>query len=212
LKKVTSSEGKNGSTNWKRGRQEVSREEGDLQKDRRQEDDRQEDRRHEDRRQKDRRQEGDEAVVQSRTEHASPTPIDWVAKGWENFDYYTSKASEISRQLALLGFAAIVFLAGVGSDDFELDEVVELPDGLIVAGTLLAIGLMVDLLQYLVGSALWYAWPRVHEYRREKPAYVPPDRFPGWLPAVINTALIVKFACVAAGWTMLLVHIANAVR
>jgi hypothetical protein len=140
-----------------------------------------------------------------------PSPTDWVAEGWARFDYYTEKASEIARKLALLGFAAIIFVTGISTEDFAVGDVVELPDRLIAAGVLLGVSLILDLLHYVLGSLLWFAWPRFHEYRETRPNYQPPDGYPGWLPAVSNALFVAKLITASIGWILLLVEIANSV-
>ena len=153
-----------------------------------------------------------EAVVPTRDSHLATTPIDWVAAGWVRFDYYTEKASEIARKLALLGFPTIIFVTGISTEDFAVGDVVDVPDRLILAGVLLGLSLVLDMLHHILGSLVWFAWPRFHEYHEGKPGYKPPDGYPGWLPVFSNVMFAAKVVSAAAGWLVLLVEIAASVK
>lgn len=153
----------------------------------------------------------DEVLVPSRMDGAGPDQ-DWVEFGWHRFDYYTRTASDVSRRLSLVGFGAILFVTGLTSDDFAAGKSVDLPNVLVVGGALLAISLLLDLLQYVVGSLLWFAWPRMHEYLEDRPGYVAPIRIPGALPVPINVLLVLKLVSGIAGWVALLIYIANLVH
>ena len=153
---------------------------------------------------------GEEVVVAARSLVGDAPPL--ILQGWKNFDYYSGKASEISRRLSLLGFATILFFAGLAADDFGVGKVVHVPGTLLAAGTFLAASLMLDLLQYLIGTVLWYLWPRREEYRLDRSNYQSPKRFPTWLPFLINIPLVLKFVCCVTGWTLLLIRISYSVQ
>lgn len=140
--------------------------------------------------------------------------FDWVKEGWGNFEYFSGKVSDVARQLSLVGVAVVVFVTGLTTTDFATGDAVELPDRLIVAAAFLAISLGLDLLHYMTGSALWFAWPRWHEHQRDKhpETYVRPVRYPDSLARVLNVLLILKLVSAATGWSVLVVHLAYSVK
>lgn len=74
-------------------------------------------------------------------------------------DYYgfSSKASEISRQLSFAGIALIwVF-------KLDRDEILAIPTALLTPALLFCIALALDLLHAVLGTLIWGAFARYHE-------------------------------------------------
>src|SRR5438094_1491603 len=90
----------------------------------------------------------------------------------EEYVFYTGKASEVVRQLALLGFALIwIFKTDVDSGPV-------IPKSFLGASFLLLVALTADFLQYAFGAGLW-AWydEKLRRESVEPDADVrPPDR------------------------------------
>ena len=68
----------------------------------------------------------------------------------EPYEFFTGKASEINRSLALGGIAIIWIFKSTSS------EVSLLPPALILPLILLVVGLGLDLFQYIVAGAIWF--------------------------------------------------------
>jgi hypothetical protein len=123
-----------------------------------------------------------------------------IEEAQRNYDELSSAASEHARKLCYVGFALIAIFSGVqgGALRFPLD----IPNQLVWAGLLLGIALGLDLLQYVVATALWGAWARKHEKNGREPAEFP--RAINW-PALAFFWL--KIVATIAGWVALLEYI-----
>lgn len=76
-------------------------------------------------------------------------------------DYYffSGKASEIARQLSLAGIAVIwIFKA-------EKAGALAVPQALHLPAVLFIVALALDLLQYVIGTAIWGTFSRYHEWK-----------------------------------------------
>ncbi|WP_250627057.1 hypothetical protein [Pinirhizobacter soli] len=71
-----------------------------------------------------------------------------LKKAWENRDLFTSKASEITRQLGFSGIAVIWIFKNGGTSNL-------VPDDLVLPLFLLVLTLLADLLHYIAGSLEW---------------------------------------------------------
>jgi hypothetical protein len=83
-----------------------------------------------------------------------------IDQAWDEFYFWSGKASDISRQLAFAGIALIwIFKTGPTS--------LELPPQLVLAAAALILCLFFDLLQYLANVIIWafYVPLREREFR-----------------------------------------------
>jgi len=105
-------------------------------------------------------------------------------------------ASEVARKLAFSGIALIwVFAPGQPSNP-------AIPRGLLVPGILIVIGLALDLLQYISGTASWGVYARIQANSGRKASdTVKPPR---WLNWPQNTAFWLKLASIVATYGLLL--------
>ena len=67
----------------------------------------------------------------------------------ERYSYYSGKASDIVRQLAFAGIALLWLFKT------EVDKQWKIPVELLPAATLVVLTLLLDFLQYVVGSMVW---------------------------------------------------------
>lgn len=77
----------------------------------------------------------------------------------KDYEYFTGKASEINRSLALGGIAIIWIFKSTSSGDTSI------PSPLIPPLIWLVIALGFDLLQYIVGGLIWFIYYRYKEYQ-----------------------------------------------
>src|SRR5680860_754515 len=82
-----------------------------------------------------------------------------VADYKEDYEYFTGKASEINRNLALAGIAIIWIFKTTSETGIAI------PQDLITPLIWLVISLSLDLLQYIVGGLIWLIFYRYQEYR-----------------------------------------------
>jgi len=99
----------------------------------------------------------------------------------EAYYFYSGKTSDIIRYLGLAGIALIWIFR------FESESVISLPRILLLPTILLAIGLSLDLLQYLAGSVIWGLYNRI----KEKSGIGDEDEFEA--PREINWATLFLF-------------------
>lgn len=113
-----------------------------------------------------------------------------LAEVRENYTYFSGKASDIARQLALAGIALIwIFKTQVG-------EQYRVPKELLPAAGFVVLALILDFLHYIVASLCWAIFNRFKEYRGTKED----DDF--LAPGQINWPSLVFF------WTKLIATIA----
>jgi len=77
----------------------------------------------------------------------------------ETYYTYTGKVSDICRPLGLAGIAILWIFKTESGGQFSV------PRELMWPGLLIVAGLAADLLQYLVGSIIWFLFYRVKEYQ-----------------------------------------------
>ena len=75
--------------------------------------------------------------------------------------FYSGKVSDIVRQLGLAGIA-VIWLFKIETSNRQ-----RIPDGLILPGILLLLGLATDLLQYAAGTIIWNRFNRKKEVELE---------------------------------------------
>jgi len=120
-----------------------------------------------------------------------------LANTRENYQFCTSKASEIVRNLGLLGFALIWVFKGVDADDkigFHRD--------LIFGAFFLVLSLSFDFLQYVYGSIAWGVLNRRRELKKldEKKNFL----VPAWINWPSNFFFWFKLLFIVLGYFFIL--------
>jgi hypothetical protein len=112
--------------------------------------------------------------------------------------YYelSGKASDASRTLSLAGIA-ICWIFKVGENSPKL------PTVLIPTIALFAIGLGFDLLQYVVGAAIWGSFARIKEKGQKNLGKDPTTDSPAWLNWPSLILFWMKHAAVVMGYISL---------
>ena len=128
-----------------------------------------------------------------------------MAKTLEDFRnaYYESsgRASEIARQISFAGIALIWLFRD------EKLGLLSVPNKLLVPAMLLVIALFFDLLQYVVGAAIWGWFARHHEkLGKQQDATLSAPHFFNW-PAIF--LFWSKHALVLAAYFLIFKHIAQ---
>jgi hypothetical protein len=114
-------------------------------------------------------------------------------------DYYgfSAKASDVCRTLAFAGIAICwIFKSGQGTP--------RLPTDLLPPVALFAIGLALDLLHYVVATAIWGTFSRIHEKRQQNLERDPPVTAPKQLNWPTLCFFWLKIAAVCAGYGLLI--------
>ena len=111
---------------------------------------------------------------------------------------YTSKASEITRQLVLAGIAIIWLFKE--KDTNALDSFAILP--LIVLG----FALLFDLVQYIVGGQLWISFFREKE-REAKPGEDPDIKAPAKLSKVLYNLYWTKIGLTGIAYVLIIIFL-----
>ena len=113
-----------------------------------------------------------------------------------DYQWFSAKASDVARQLALSGFAVIWVFKVNGSDG-----VARVPAALLGSALFLAVSLGLDLIHYLVATMIWGRFRRYHELRLKKPSDDPileASRYLNWpthcLFALKQSALVWAWA------------------
>jgi hypothetical protein len=99
-----------------------------------------------------------------------------LGKAWENRDLFSGKASEITRQLAFSGVAALWLFKSTSANTPQI------PGDLVFPLFMLVLALALDFAQYVVGSLEWHIFVRNQE--RASSATDKDDDIadsPGWL-------------------------------
>jgi hypothetical protein len=109
----------------------------------------------------------------------------------EAYQFFSEKTSELVRNLGFAGIALIwIFKVTVGNRDV-------VPSELVPAGTLIVIGLALDLLHAIVGTATWGIYNRIKEKeldaRAEKDQNFNPEEEDFLAPVSINWPALVLF-------------------
>ncbi len=111
-------------------------------------------------------------------------------------------ASTVGRAAALAGIALIWV--------FRVDQsgVLRIQQGLLGPAALLAVGLALDLLQYIIGSLTWGLFLKLHESKLKDPATEDPELSHSvWLSRPIWAAFWLKLAVIGVGYGWLAVFI-----
>lgn len=136
---------------------------------------------------------------------------EWVDVAFSARDTFSSKASEISRNLGFVGLGLILLLGGVAKDTLGGGQVVDLPTSLIVAGCLLVASLLCDLLQYAYASAAYGIWARTEEKRIDEKPKAPKTGLPSKINVPTSVCFWSKLALAAAAYAILLHYLAYSV-
>jgi hypothetical protein len=112
---------------------------------------------------------------------AANLTTDTVKKAYEDF---SSKASDIIRQLSLAGIA-LVWIFKTGTDTTAV-----LQPQLRQAAFFIFIALVMDLFQYLAGAGIWFVYFRIKEKQRTAPT----TKFeaPVWINWPVNSLFVLK--------------------
>ncbi len=120
------------------------------------------------------------------------------------YDAFSSKASEISRQLSFAGIALIwIFKAKNGSP-------VEVPPALILPAALFAAALALSLLHAAYGAAAWGIFHRHHEKRDITEANE--LKAPVWINWLSLTFFWSSISCVVVAYIMTFTHIISLIN
>ena len=99
----------------------------------------------------------------------------------------TTKASDISRNMALAGIAAIWVFKNTDNQPI-------IPDALVFPLLLLVIALLLDFTQYFIKGWIWYIFFKIYERKVKKGTAIEHDiEAPEILPGIINIFYLVKF-------------------
>lgn len=128
---------------------------------------------------------------------------------WKCYEDFTSRLSDLTRQLAFAGIAVAWIFKGQGKPSASGDAVPMLSQDLILALALFAICLLLDYSQYLFASIVWrlYARSREKEFDREG---VPIDQdfsHPNWLTWLYTPFFWLKVAALGVGQAILIAYL-----
>lgn len=119
----------------------------------------------------------------------------------KDYEYFTGKASEISRSLAFAGIALIWIFRNISNDGR-----IEIPCLLIAPLIFLVITLSLDLLQYIVGGLIWFIYYRFIEWQinNNKISSNTDIKAPLILPLIIHLLYWSKLFSIIAAYILLL--------
>jgi hypothetical protein len=119
----------------------------------------------------------------------------------KDYEYYTGKASEIGRSLALGGIA-VIWIFKTTSTDGSLT----IPSLLIAPLIWLVISLSLDLLQYVIGGLIWLIYYRYKEYQiKNNQIQATEDlKAPKILPLIIHIIYWSKLISIIVSYCLLL--------
>lgn len=118
----------------------------------------------------------------------------------EVYQEFTGLASNIARQLMFAGIA-LIWIFKVTQKDIHT-----LPLELFFPVTLLIFALIVDLMQYVVASVIWYSFYRYHESKRVNMNDDPNIEAPAYFTYILNIFFISKLILVLVAYYKLLFY------
>jgi hypothetical protein len=132
-----------------------------------------------------------------------------VAKAQERFETRSTKASDVSRQLALAGIATAWVFSGSTK---LLNPGVQIPPGFLASGLLFVVGLACDFFQYVAATASWGIYARVKELQVMAGRETEPFVSPRWLNWGALLFFLLKLLAVLAGYIVLGIALANRIK
>lgn len=119
----------------------------------------------------------------------------------DNYYFFSGKTSDLTRQLGLGGIAIIWIFK------YDIQGTPKVPEALLLPLALIAIGLVLDFLQYAVSTAIWGIFQRRKELLpvNESDEFLAPKQF-NW-PGI--TFFVLKVVAIAGAYTMLLRYLAG---
>lgn len=121
----------------------------------------------------------------------------------DNYYFYSSKTSDLVRQLGLAGIAVIWIFK------YEVQGVPKIPEALFLPLILIVLGLAFDLLQYAVATSIWGIFHRRKEVSgiAEDAEFLAPKQF-NWSGIVF---FVLKVFSIIAAYGYLLRHLARTI-
>lgn len=119
----------------------------------------------------------------------------------KDYEYFTGKASEISRSLAFAGIA-LIWIFKTTSEDGSF----EIPSLLIAPLIWLGSTLILDLFQYISGGLIWLIYYRLKERQINKKKIAADDdiKAPRILPLIIHLFYWSKLVAIVVAYILLL--------
>jgi len=121
----------------------------------------------------------------------------------ETYEYFSGKLSDVARQLAFAGIA-LVWLFKI-----DIKPVPKVPGELLLPLALIAIGLLCDLLHYIVATCIWQKFHRTNEKRRRTLSDDEDIEAPWFYPIPINFLFLLKIGCILVGLVLIGVYAAR---
>ncbi len=126
-----------------------------------------------------------------------------LSKLKEDYNYHTTKASDVARQLAMAGLAIVwIFKIGDGNK-------IKIPDDLLYPLGMFALALSLDLLQYIVASIILGRFYKKNEQRYKATSEDPELEVPQWHDMVPLIPYILKFFMIFTGYIFILKYFYN---
>ena len=117
----------------------------------------------------------------------------------ERYEFYTGKASDINRSLALAGIAVIWIFKS------SSEGITSIPNTLITPLIFLIISLGVDLIQYIIGGLIWWIYFLYKEQQKKKGKDIGKELdAPSAFPITLWILFIAKITSTIVAYTYLL--------
>jgi len=121
----------------------------------------------------------------------------------DNYYFYSSKTSDLVRQLGLAGIAVIWIFK------YEMQGIPKIPEALLPSLILIILGLAFDFLQYAVATFIWGIFHRRKEINgvTEDIDFLAPEQF-NW-PGIVF--FVIKVVAIIVAYVYLLRHLARTI-
>lgn len=117
----------------------------------------------------------------------------------ERYEFYTGKASDINRSMALAGIAVVWIFKSTS------DGITSIPNELITPLIFLITALAVDLLQYIVGGLIWWGYYLYKEKQKKSGKTLEKEiNAPRTFPILLWIFFIVKIGATITAFVCLL--------
>jgi hypothetical protein len=123
-----------------------------------------------------------------------------VATAQARYEARSTKASDVSRQLAFAGVAIAWLFSGATK---LLSPHVQIPSGLLSAGLIFVIALAFDLLQYVGATLFWGLYSRIKELQVMAKHVGEPFISPRWLNWPALWFFVLKLIALVVGYAVL---------